>query len=98
MAGTESPRHPLLISLLALLLPGAGQVLNGQPQRGLVFVFFMVLGGWITYHLTNPEEVSFIGRHAGGLFVYAVSILDAYKWARVRWEEARYRARNEPKP
>ncbi|MCG3145934.1 MAG: hypothetical protein HONDAALG_03706 [Gammaproteobacteria bacterium] len=58
----------------------------------------MVLGGWITYHLTNPEEVSFIGRHAGGLFVYAVSILDAYKWARVRWEEARYRARNEPKP
>ncbi|MCG3202725.1 MAG: hypothetical protein NFCOHLIN_02610 [Gammaproteobacteria bacterium] len=97
MAVTGSPRHPLLITLAALFLPGVGQVLNGQPQRGLMFAFFMVLGGWVTYHLTDPQEVSVIGRHAGGLFVYAVSILDAYKWARVRWEEARFRARNAPR-
>ncbi len=98
MAGTESPRHPLLIGLVAMLLPGVGQILNGQPQRGLILVFFMLLGGWITFHLTNPDEVSFIGRHAGGLFVYAISVLDAYKWARIRREVAKYGTRNSPKP
>ena len=49
-------------------------------MRGLVFVFYIVLLGLITYHLTTPEH-SFLGRYAGGLFVYAISFLDAYRWA-----------------
>lgn len=74
-----------------MILPGAGQVINAQPQRGLMFVFFMVLGAWVTVHLA-PPQATFLGRHAGGVFVYAMSVLDAYKWARVRSELARHDA------
>jgi len=52
-------------------------------------VFFTLLLGWITYHLTTPEN-SFLARYAGGLFVYSLSVLDAYKWARVRWEVIKF--------
>jgi urea transporter len=84
----------MLIGLVAILLPGVGQVLNQQPQRGLTFLFFLLLGGWISYHLTTPEH-SMIGRLAGRVFVYAMSILDAYKWARVRNEQAAHERRRE---
>jgi len=53
------------------------------PTRRPVFVFFMLLFGWITYHMTTPDH-SVVGRIAGGLFIYALSITDAYKWARFR--------------
>ena len=76
-------RHPLVVLAVAIVLPGVGQVLNRTPVRGLVFVFYMLLLGTITYHLTTPDH-SFLGRYAGGLFVYAISILDAYRWAAYR--------------
>lgn len=85
MSSASGPKHPYLVALVALLLPGCGQVLNKQPTRGLRFAFFTLLLGWISYQLTTPEH-SLLGRYAGGLFVYALSVLDAYKWARVRWE------------
>jgi hypothetical protein len=31
-----------------------------------------------------PEHASFLGRYAGGIFIYALSIIDAYKIARVK--------------
>ncbi|GAA5174784.1 hypothetical protein GCM10023321_79420 [Pseudonocardia eucalypti] len=68
---------------VAIVLPGMGQVLNRAPVRGLVFVCYMVLLGVITYHLTTPEH-SFLGRYAGGLFVYAISVMDAYRTAAAR--------------
>ncbi|ODS04161.1 hypothetical protein AUC71_05525 [Methyloceanibacter marginalis] len=82
------PLNPYLILAIAIVLPGAGHVFSGMPGRGLVFVFFMLLFGWITFHLTTPDQ-SLVGRYAGGLFVYAISIMDAYKWARLRWELSR---------
>lgn len=75
--------RPLLILGIAIVLPGVGQVLNRTPVRGLVFVFYILLLGTITYHLTTPDH-SFLGRYAGGLFVYAISVLDAYRWAAQR--------------
>lgn len=39
--------------------------------------------------MTAPPDRSFIGRHAGGLFVWALSIPDAYRRARVRTVMAR---------
>lgn len=75
--------RPLLVLAVAIVLPGVGQVLNRAPVRGLIFVFYMLLLGTITYHLTTPEH-SFLGRYAGGLFVYAISVLDAYRWAAYR--------------
>jgi hypothetical protein len=84
-APEKPPLHPYLVLAVAILLPGVGQVLNGTPARGLMFDFFTLLLGWVTFHLTTPDQ-SFVGRYAGGLLVYAISVLDAYKWARVRWE------------
>jgi hypothetical protein len=74
------PIHPLLVLAIALVLPGVGQVVNGQPRRGLVFVFYTLLLGVVTY-LLAPSEASEIGRVAGGVFVYAISLLDAYQVA-----------------
>jgi hypothetical protein len=84
----ERPIHPYAILATAIVLPGVGHVLARLPGRGLTFLFFMLLLGWVSYHLTTPEH-SFLGRYAGGLLIYAISILDAYKLARLRWE--RYR-------
>lgn len=72
--------QPVLVLAVAIVLPGVGQVVNRMPLRGLVFVFYIVLLGTVTFHLTTAEQ-SFLGRYAGGLFVYAISILDAYTWA-----------------
>jgi hypothetical protein len=80
---TAKPVHPWLVLALAVILPGVGHVAARMPQRGLVFVFFILLLGWITFHLTTPEH-SLIGRYAGGLLIYTISILDAYKWAKVQ--------------
>ena len=79
------PPHPWLVVATALLLPGCGQVLNRQPQRGLTFLFFMLLLGGFTLVTADPD-VSLVGKLAGGLFVYAMAILDAYRTARLRWE------------
>ena len=78
------PLHPYIVLALSILLPGAGQVLNNQTTRGAIMVFFMLTLGIVTYHLTTPEH-SFVGRHAGAFFIYSISVLDAYKWARYRW-------------
>ena len=79
------PLHPLLVLLAAILLPGFGYTLSGFPLRGLTLQMFMVVLGLITWHLTTPQQ-SLIGRLAGGLFVYAVSIMDAYRLAKLRWD------------
>ncbi len=75
------PIHPLLVLTTAIVLPGMGQVLNRVPMRGLTMVFFMIVLGIATAHVAPPGR-SFIGQHAGGFFIYAVSIIDAYVWAR----------------
>lgn len=77
------PSHPVLVLAAAILLPGTGQVLNGQSVRGLIFLFFMLLLGGYTLQ-TAAETVSIVGKLSGGLFVYAMSIFDAYKTARIR--------------
>jgi urea transporter len=79
------PVNPYLVLAAAILLPGTGQVLNRQPVRGLTFVFFIILLGAFTLK-TAAVDVSIIGKLAGGLFVYGLSIIDAYKLARIRFE------------
>jgi hypothetical protein len=83
--------NPLAILVLAIVLPGSGQVFNKEPYRGLMFVFFMLLLGGFTLKTASPD-VSIVGKLAGGIFVYAISIFDAYKRARIRHEVWRYGA------
>jgi ABC-type transport system involved in cytochrome c biogenesis permease subunit len=81
------PLNPYLILLLAVLLPGVGHIAAGHPQRGLGFAFFTLFLGALTYLVSTPEQ-SFLGRHAGGFFVWALSIPDAYRLARIASTEA----------
>ncbi len=84
----NQPLNPRLVLALAIVLPGSGHVVIGQVQRGLCFVLFAILLMMVTYLTTTPDH-SFIGRHAGGLFVWALSVTDAYRLARIRQEAFR---------
>jgi len=88
----SAPPKPLLVLAAAIVLPGTGQVLNRQPLRGLIFVFFIILLGAFTLKTAAPD-VSFIGKMSGGLFVWAMAIFDAYKTACIRraiWDHAQH--------
>lgn len=80
------PLNPYLVLAIATAFPGAGHVVTGYPERGLRFAFFTMLFMVFTWHFSTPEQ-SFVGRTAGGLFVWALSIPDAYKLARIQYEQ-----------
>ena len=77
----DASSRKVLIS--ALLVPGSGHVWLGQAQRGLMFLFFMVLFGWLSHKLM-PETASIVGRNIGAIFVYGISVIDAYRTAKFR--------------
>ncbi|WP_246191126.1 DUF6677 family protein [Aureimonas leprariae] len=76
------PPAPRLVLFLAIVLPGVGHIMVGKPGRGLIFVLFIVLFALLTLATTTPDQ-SFVARHAGGLFVWALSVPDAYRRARL---------------
>ena len=77
------PVSPKIALLTAILLPGMGQVLNNSAKRGFLMVVFMIVLGYFTAQVADPN-VSIVGRYAGGFFVYAISVMDAYYWAKYR--------------
>lgn len=82
-SSAATPPSPYLVLGAAIVLPASGHVILGVPVRGLQFLFFMVILAWVTARIA-PPDASFVGRHAGGFLIYALSILDAYKIARIR--------------
>lgn len=72
----RKPRSVRFVTVAAFVLPGSGQVLNGNAMRGITMQFCMILFGYLTLQLTEPG-ISLVGRLAGGLLVYVFSILDA---------------------
>ena len=97
MTGAKAPTDPRPVLAASILLPGAGQVINREPVRGLIFLFFLLLLGGFTLKTAAPD-VSMVGKLAGGIFVYAMAIFDAYKRARIRSELWRYAETIQPKP
>jgi hypothetical protein len=96
-ATSNAPRNPYVVLAFAILLPGTGQALNGTPTRGLIFLFFMIVLGWASSHFM-PAHASILGQYIGGIFVYGLSVIDAYKTARIRRETWRYsQAQSSPK-
>lgn len=85
----KPPMNPHLVLALAIVLPGCGQVINKQPMRGLLFVGFMLLLGGFTLKTAAPD-VSIVGKLSGGIFVYAMSLLEAYRVAKARFEMWRH--------
>jgi hypothetical protein len=79
--------HPYSVLALAIALPGAGHIAVREAPRGLVFACFVVFFSVFTYMTTTPDQ-SFIARHAGGLFVWALSIPDAYRRGRLNFAVA----------
>jgi hypothetical protein len=75
---------PYLVLLVAILLPGFGYALCGQGRRGFTMQMFMIALAFVTWHLA-PPTASFIGKLSGGLFIYALSLPDTYRLARLRW-------------
>lgn len=71
-------RKNSILVIAAAIVPGAGHVLLAQAQRGLMFIFFMTILGWISTKIM-PETASFVGRHIGGIFIWGMSIIDAYR-------------------
>jgi hypothetical protein len=90
----KRPPNPYLVLAVAIVLPGCGQVMNRLPVRGLMFVGFMLLLGAYTLKTAAPD-VSIVGKFAGGIFVYAMSLFDAYHHARVRLEVWRHAVADE---
>ena len=78
------PLNPYLVLLASILLPGSGYVLCGQPRRGFIMQMFMIALAFVTWHLA-PATASFAGKLAGGLFVYALTLPELYRLARLRW-------------
>lgn len=91
------PPNPHAVLAAALVLPGAGHVLQGKPQRGLTFLFFTLVLGWVSLRLM-PETSSFFARHVGGIFIYGISVIDAYKSARIAWEKWRHAVARDGEP
>ena len=56
-APAKRPLHPYARAGLAILLPGVGHVAIGQAQRGLVFAFFTLFFGLLTYLMLDPGAV-----------------------------------------
>ena len=81
----KPPLKPVWVLLISVLLPGVGQLVNNTPLKGLVMVCFMIILGLITFNLAQAH-ISMVGKLAGGIFIYALSIMDAYYWAKYRWE------------
>lgn len=81
----RQPLNPYLVLAIATVLPGGGHVAIGEPERGMRYAFFTLVLAVVTWHLTTSAQ-SFVGRAAGGLFIWALSIPDAYKLARIRYE------------
>ncbi|MBN9222331.1 MAG: hypothetical protein J0I79_30700 [Mesorhizobium sp.] len=80
---SPAPVSPYFVLGAAIVLPGSGHVMLGMATRGLQFLFFIVILAWVTAKIA-PPDATFVGRHAGGFLIYALSILDAYKIARIR--------------
>jgi hypothetical protein len=90
-AAGPAPPNPYLVLGAAIVLPASGHVILGVPVRGLQFLFFIVILAWVTAKIA-PADAGFVGRHAGGFLIYALSILDAYKMARIRTAQWMHKA------
>lgn len=81
----QQPLNPKWVLLIAILLPGMGQVINNAPKRGFMMACFIIILGLISFNLAQPN-ISMVGKLSGGIFIYAISVLDAYYWAKYRSE------------
>ena len=83
--GTKS-RRPLVALFAGLVLPGLGQVYNGEPARGAAFLFSVAMllpsAAWLALH--GPRPLLSLVIVAGvllSLAIYVYSVKAAYRTA-----------------
>ena len=79
----RKPLSPYAVLAIAVLLPGFGYTAVGRARRGLTMQLFMISLAFVTWQLTTPAH-SLAGRLAGGLFIYALSLPECYRLAKMR--------------
>ena len=52
----EKTRNPYLV-LSVSFFPGVGHVLVGKAQRGLMFIFFIIILGWVSLRIMPTELI-----------------------------------------
>lgn len=77
------PFHPYVVLVTSILLPGFGYALVGQARRGFTMQMFMIVFGFVTWHLA-PAGATLVGKLAGGVFLYALTIPESYRFARLQ--------------
>ena len=79
------PPHPWLV--LARRAAAAGMRPGDEPPAAAgPHLSVLHAAPWRIHPRDRGPGVSLVGKLAGGLFVYAMAILDAYRTARLRWE------------
>ena len=63
------------IILSASIVPGSGHVLINRPIRGLIYVFWVLSMGYITFMFTSVE-IPFAYRISGGFAVWMASVIE----------------------
>ncbi|MEZ5651105.1 MAG: signal peptidase I [Burkholderiaceae bacterium] len=85
-----APRRPWLAALLSLVLPGLGQLYNGDPNRAIWWLLLFVLGSlpvpaatalWLPAIVTGPA-LALALIFAVGIWILAIA--DAWRGARAR--------------
>jgi len=74
-AYVKLPKNPWLAVVFSFLLPGLGQVYNGEPARALVFLFGFVGSIYLTA-TANPFPFAFLIP-----FIFFYGLIDAHKRA-----------------
>jgi len=73
----------IAIFLASVIIPGSGFVLLGKPLRGLMYVVWILFFGILTYKYSSPN-ISLIGRFAGGIAVWALSLVELQRLLKIR--------------
>lgn len=88
----KSPRRPILASAASLLLPGLGQIYNGEVARGVALLLVLALSlpsaAWLAVH--GPRRLLLVFVLAGALAtlaVYGYSVVAAYRSAARRRDD-----------
>jgi signal peptidase I len=82
----SNPRRPLIASTASLLLPGLGQIYNGEVARGIVLLLGVTLplpvAAWLGLHGPRPALAPLVlAGVLATLVVYGYSVVAAYRSA-----------------
>jgi signal peptidase I len=84
----QSARKPLLAMVASIVMPGLGQLYNGQATKGLIFSLLglgllVPVSAWIALH--GPEHLLWLSACIGALItvcLYLYTIVDAFRTAK----------------